>query len=134
VMAKHAEALVDESPRTEKPVTKKLESLSHSDTVRVRRREPSKFHLILFGLFIYLLGHALTIWAFLAGNFGAWTIGNFCSVGGVAIAIVSVVQALRQIETRLLGPPPKRGGSRNPKAGRSRTRAARKPKSQSVSS
>ena len=58
----------------------------------------SKYLMIQIGLLIYLIGHGLTIWAFLAGNFGAWTAGSFCSVGGVAIAFVSVVQALKQIE------------------------------------
>lgn len=59
------------------------------------------YHLILFGVFVFLAGHVLTIWAFLAGHFGAWTIGSFCSVGGVTIAIVSVVQALRDLQTQV---------------------------------
>lgn len=61
----------------------------------------SRYHLILFGLFVFLAGHGLTIWAFLAAHFGAWTIGSFCSVGGIAIALISVVQALREMEQRL---------------------------------
>lgn len=63
-------------------------------------RKPSGYHMILFGLFVYLVGHGLTVWAFLAGHFGAWTIGSFCSVGGVSIAMVSVVQAIRNLEIR----------------------------------
>jgi len=35
-------------------------------------RKPSKYLMIQIGLLIYLFGHGLTVWAFLAGNFGAW--------------------------------------------------------------
>ncbi len=69
------------------------------------RSAPKKVNanLILCGLLVFLLGHALTIWAFLAGNFGAWSIGNFLSMGGVTVAIMSVVQAFRQLEINVFG-------------------------------
>lgn len=74
-----------------------------SGVARSANQEPSRFHSITFGLFVFLIGHGLTIWAFLAGHFGAWTLGSFCSVGGVAIAFVSVVQALRNLESKISG-------------------------------
>ena len=60
----------------------------------------SIYFAIQIGLLLFLMGHGLTTWAFLAGNFGAWSAGSFCSIGGITIAIVSIVHALRQIDER----------------------------------
>ena len=60
----------------------------------------SIYFAIQIGLLLFLVGHGLTTWAFLAGNFGAWSAGSFCSIGGITIAVVSIVHALRQIDER----------------------------------
>lgn len=96
---------VDEAHLTSKtePVANTAETTTPSTRLEIHHsaRKPSGYHLILFGVFVFLAGHGLTIWAFLAGHFGAWTIGSFCSVGGVTIAVISVVQALKDLEHRI---------------------------------
>lgn len=97
---------IDEAHLTSKNEAKPFQvsqstSEDSREAIQKSGRKPAGYHLILFGVFVFLVGHGLTIWAFLAGHFGAWTIGSFCSVGGITIAVVSVVQALKDLESRL---------------------------------
>jgi predicted lipid-binding transport protein (Tim44 family) len=90
------------------------DEVSESVTAAEAQNDPATkvlgYHLVLFGVFVFLVGHGLTLWAFLAGHFGAWAIGSFCSVGGVTIAFVSIVQALRDLQSQIgqAKPNPKR--------------------------
>lgn len=85
---------------TEKPQrsTSDLRSADPSRSHNPSFNKAAVYFAIQLGLLIFLIGHGLTIWGFLTGNFGTWSAGSFCSVGGITIAVVSIVQALRQID------------------------------------
>ena len=58
-------------------------------------------HLVVFGLFVYLLGQAILVWSFLVGHYTAWSIANLVSVVGVSLAFVGVAMTLRHFELRI---------------------------------
>ncbi len=58
-------------------------------------------HAIAFGLLVFLVGQSILIWAFLAGHFAAWSVGNLVTIMGVAISLISVSQTLGVIEKRI---------------------------------
>ena len=58
-------------------------------------------HLVVFGLFVYLLGQAILVWSFLVGHYTAWSIANLVSVVGVSLAFMGVTMTLRRFELRI---------------------------------
>lgn len=58
-------------------------------------------HLVVFGLFVYLLGQAILVWSFLVGHYTAWSIANLVSIVGVSMAFVGVAMTLRTFELRI---------------------------------
>ena len=61
----------------------------------------SRKHVILFGLFVFLMGQLTVIWSFLAGHFTAWSIGNLFSILGLSISMVAILQTFRSLEQRI---------------------------------
>lgn len=58
-------------------------------------------HIVIFGLFVFLAGQAAVIWAFLAGHFAAWSIGNLISILGLTISIASIAQTFQMMERKI---------------------------------
>jgi hypothetical protein len=55
---------------------------------------------ISFGLFVFLLGHALMLGAFLVSHWAAGAIGMLLSLGGITVSLLSVNEALRRLDGR----------------------------------
>ena len=87
-----------EKPRRSTRSANNSRSATTSRSAKTSLGKSAVYFAIQLGLLIFLIGHGLTIWGFLAGNFGVWAAGSFCSVGGITIAVVSIVHALRQID------------------------------------
>lgn len=60
----------------------------------------SPIHLVIFGLFVFLVGQSILAWAFLTGHFLAWSVANLITVFGMVIALLSVASTLRNFERR----------------------------------
>ncbi len=58
-------------------------------------------HAAVFGLLIFLIGQAVHVWAFLVGNYFAWSAANLMTVAGIALAVVSIVKTLDNLAKRL---------------------------------
>lgn len=76
---------------------KRLAKPSTNDAGQMR----SLKHIVIFGLFVFLAGQAVLIWAFLAGHFAAWSIGNLISILGLTISIVAIAQTFRVMESKI---------------------------------
>ena len=76
----------------------------------VRGGRPSQG--LRFGLLVFLIGQALILGAFIVGHYPAWSIGLLCSIGGIAVSILSVNEALRRLEEKLNDYEPRRGSLR----------------------
>ncbi len=57
-------------------------------------------HAVSFGLFVFLMGQALMMGAFIVGHFAAWSVGILFSIGGITVSILSVHEALRRLDQR----------------------------------
>lgn len=58
-------------------------------------------HIVIFGLLVFLMGQSAVIWAFLAGHFPMWSIGNLISILGLTISVVSITQTFRVMEQKI---------------------------------
>lgn len=56
---------------------------------------------ILFGLAVFLGGQMLIFCGFISSNFSAWMIGTLFAAGGIVVALLSVMDAIRHLEIRL---------------------------------
>ena len=61
----------------------------------------STIHLVGFGLFVFLVGQALQIWAFLQEQFVVWSLANLVSIGGITVAFSGTFIGLRGFDRRL---------------------------------
>ncbi len=83
--------------------------LSAGETIHqpVPDRQPSNKSLksirfaIFFGLAVFLGGQALVYCGFLTSSFQAWSIGTLFTIAGIVVSLLSVIDALRQLETRI---------------------------------
>ena len=67
----------------------------HRDSITTARRA------ITFGLLIFMLGQIGVQWGFFASHFPAWSIGTLFSIGGIAIALLSVTECFKRVERQL---------------------------------
>jgi len=58
-------------------------------------------HAVSFGLFVFLIGQALMMGAFIVGHFAAWSVGILFSIGGITVSILSVNEALRRLDQKV---------------------------------
>ena len=89
----------------------------HRDSISTARRA------ITFGLLIFMLGQIGVQWGFFASHFPAWSIGTLFSIGGLAIAFLSVTECFKRVERQLQNSG--RTGSRS-KVKRSRKRKSKR--------
>ncbi len=52
-------------------------------------------HLASFGIFLFLVGQILSVWAFVDGSFVAYTIGNLISVTAVVVSLWTLTTQLQ---------------------------------------
>ena len=67
--------------------------------IKVDRRAP--IHRIGFGIFVFLLGQSLQIWAFVAGQLLVWSLANLISIFGITVALVAACVSLQSFDRRL---------------------------------
>ena len=82
-------------------ITKRRKTKGGSQATIFSAKKTSRKHVILFGLFVFLLGQLAVIWSFLAGHFTAWSIGNLFSVLGLSMSLVAILQTFRSLEQRI---------------------------------
>lgn len=58
-------------------------------------------HGVLFGLLVFLVGQVVHVWAFLAGNYFAWSTANFMSTIGVTVALFTAATTIRSLQHRI---------------------------------
>ena len=58
-------------------------------------------HLVGFGLFVFLVGQALQIWAFLQELLLVWSLANLVSIAGITVAFTGALVSLRGFDRRL---------------------------------
>ena len=61
----------------------------------------SSIHVTVFGLLVFLIGQAVHVWAFWAGDYFAWTLANLLTVSGICISVFAVAVTLRSFERRV---------------------------------
>ena len=58
-------------------------------------------HRIVYGLFVFLVGQALQIWALLQERLFAWSLANLVSIIGMTLALTAAVVSLKRFDRRL---------------------------------
>ena len=61
----------------------------------------SATHLVCFGLFVFLVGQALQIWAFLQNVLFVWSMANLVSIVGITVAFSGAFISLQGFDCRL---------------------------------
>ena len=58
-------------------------------------------HLVAFGLFVFLVGQALQIWAFFSEQFFIWSLAKLVSIIGITVAFGAAFVSLQRFDRRL---------------------------------
>ena len=72
---------------------------SHVNSKNDKPRRPAQpipppLHLAGFGIFLFLFGQILSVWAFVDGSFIPWTIGNLISIFALVVSLWTVTSQL----------------------------------------
>lgn len=58
-------------------------------------------HWVIFGLFVFLVGQGLQIWAFLHEHIFVWGLANLVSILGISVAFGGAFASLQRFDSRL---------------------------------
>lgn len=91
--------LVPASAHTLKTTAETATATPARSNARIERK--STVHLVGFGLFVFLVGQALQIWAFIQEQLLIWSLANLVSIAGVTVAFTGALVSLQGFDRRL---------------------------------